>query len=535
MSEILLGPIISIANNDEFAITIVVNSNDVLQLELNGGQQIISESNRTTIKSGDHVQFNFKIPATNANQKVKYHIKKQNNLLHNKHGMNSWEFEIPAQDITPRIYTCSCNGEGKLHHKHLKSDNLVMWKKLRETHKDHPCHLLVMSGDQIYADPMWEDVTYLRNRNKILKKKETLAGFQLGTTRNQLKDELCDFFEDLYFAAWGHEDISFSLASTPSIMMWDDHDIFDGYGSHGKEVQDSEIVECIFEVAKFYFELFQSRPSNSNVYLDVGKTHFAQHITYRNYEFFVLDGRAERTEDIVCSKNQYDQLKARLSGSLFQNGPYTNDRNPKILCMVVSVPVAHFHYTKFAFSMSAILSGSDFRTANKDDTLDQWSHDNHREEQKEFLKIMTDAAIMHDVRYAYIISGDNHSSAVAQAYGIDKIADSNGNLFHPYIAQIVASPIVHRSHKRIEKFILKTFSRSKMIISGCMLQFKNFGGIKKEVIHKRNFIVLNKDVNIPGIQRASGLKALLYTKQIPEKGDKNHGYMLPFFKQKKPL
>jgi hypothetical protein len=47
------------------------------------------------------------------------------------------------------------------------------------------------------------------------------------------------------------------FASVPTLMMWDDHDIFDGWGSYSPERQQSEVFQGIFNIAREYFYLFQ--------------------------------------------------------------------------------------------------------------------------------------------------------------------------------------------------------------------------------------------------------------------------------------
>jgi hypothetical protein len=41
------------------------------------------------------------------------------------------------------------------------------------------------------------------------------------------------------------------------LMMWDDHDIFDGWGSYPEEQQNSPVYRDIWEQAREHFRLFQ--------------------------------------------------------------------------------------------------------------------------------------------------------------------------------------------------------------------------------------------------------------------------------------
>ena len=59
------------------------------------------------------------------------------------------------------------------------------------------------------------------------------------------------------FEEWGWEPLARLMAHTPSYMMWDDHDIIDGWGSHSAELHHSPVFQGLFQVAKAAFELFQ--------------------------------------------------------------------------------------------------------------------------------------------------------------------------------------------------------------------------------------------------------------------------------------
>lgn len=42
-------------------------------------------------------------------------------------------------------------------------------------------------------------------------------------------------------------------------MIWDDHDIFDGWGSYPPKLQYSDVFQTIFDRAEFFYNLFQVR------------------------------------------------------------------------------------------------------------------------------------------------------------------------------------------------------------------------------------------------------------------------------------
>lgn len=52
-----------------------------------------------------------------------------------------------------------------------------------------------------------------------------------------LPNQLDRFYDELYQRCWSKPDMSLMLATIPSVMMWDDHDIFDGWGSYPDALQ----------------------------------------------------------------------------------------------------------------------------------------------------------------------------------------------------------------------------------------------------------------------------------------------------------
>jgi len=60
-----------------------------------------------------------------------------------------------------------------------------------------------------------------------------------------------------YLEIYGQPQISHILARVPSLMMWDDHDIFDGWGSHKKWFHDSMVAKGMFACAREAFCLMQ--------------------------------------------------------------------------------------------------------------------------------------------------------------------------------------------------------------------------------------------------------------------------------------
>src|SRR5690606_10842209 len=94
----------------------------------------------------------------------------------------------------------------------------------------------------------------------------------------------------------------------PSVMMWDDHDIFDGWGSFPDTLLECDVFQYIFSTAKKYFEMFHIRSRFNKSLLDPAADHYAFALDFRGYRILALDNRAERTLAHVMSDAQWEKV-----------------------------------------------------------------------------------------------------------------------------------------------------------------------------------------------------------------------------------
>lgn len=161
----------------------------------------------------------------------------------------------------------------------------AMWERLEEdTRDDARCRLLLLGGDQVYCD-------------ELEKSKDGGQGFvrklELSGDNSGVEDRLREAFIGQYHKYWGHAAFRKVNARVPSLAMWDDHDITDGWGSRLESFQGNEIKphwQRYFEVAREAFEAYQAvrnpAPFTEGGYtslLDIGKS-----------RFYLMDFRSER-------------------------------------------------------------------------------------------------------------------------------------------------------------------------------------------------------------------------------------------------
>ena len=83
--------------------------------------------------------------------------------------------------------------------------------------------------------------------------------------------------------------MSLIFASIPSVMMWDEHDIFDGWGSYPEDIQKCDVYKNIFSTAKKYFENFQIRTIHNGSFINPGAGHYSMAFKYREYNLLADD------------------------------------------------------------------------------------------------------------------------------------------------------------------------------------------------------------------------------------------------------
>ena len=113
-------------------------------------------------------------------------------------------------------------------------------------------HCLVGGGDQVYCDEVW-DQSLLKEWAALDTLKEKIAA--AWTPEHESKTT--SFYLENYMKSYTQPEVAAAYASIPSVFVWDDHDIFDGWGSYDAELQACPVFQGIFEAAKRFYLLFQ--------------------------------------------------------------------------------------------------------------------------------------------------------------------------------------------------------------------------------------------------------------------------------------
>lgn len=326
-----------------------------------------------------------------------------------------------------------------LFRKRTEAVNLDMWNFLDATlqRHSHEIDAVIAGGDQAYSDgvdtlDIWKylNATMRREGDRLLPD----------------LDAMVSWYRDIYRGYWGFESIQRIFEEFPTYMVWDDHEIADGWGSHyfgtgddsdglyqmlpdlnerGLTYDDGlELVQRMFAAAKqAYFEYQHSHnPPTADGVHDYA-------FERGGCAFYVLDGRGQR--DIsrdsyrILGREQFDRF-ARWVGAL-------DPEEAPFLFVVSAVPVIH--------TRASLVNADELVGGLGDDLRDSWEHELHDIERRALLEVVFDAADR-GIKVG-IISGDVHVSAV---FSLD---DDRGNRIY----QLTSSPITYNM-SRIQSLTL---------------------------------------------------------------------------------
>lgn len=323
--------------------------------------------------------------------------------------------------------------ESDISDKTVEIANMDMWTSMQSAFKKKPPAFLIAGGDQCYADGI-PSLNIWKYLNKVMKQNKGKKG-TLPT-----EEDMLSWYRDIYRGYWGFDSVRSVFSSIPTYMIWDDHEMGDGWGSfylnassgrdpewdeifpgfesHGYKIED--LKELLSRMEKAGKQAYQEYEHSHNPLTPEGQ--YDYDFSHENCAFYVLDGRGHR--DINRDKNR---ILGDAQLQRFQQYVDGIDNNKTDFLFVVSaVPMLHL--------CSGIANMENWITdkANLDDDLrDSWEHELHDEERGELMKILFSAAAR-GIRVC-ILSGDVHISAVF------RISDGK----NPDIYQLTSSAITY--------------------------------------------------------------------------------------------
>jgi len=227
-------------------------------------------------------------------------------------GQRSWRVHLPTDDGPLRLAFTACNGSEQGNAWESLQARNERWLHLAAVHAERPFHLLLQGGDQLYADQIWHDVPALAAWKRLAWWRRRKADFSPATA-----EAVADDYFERYWWLWSQPQLAPVLATIPSLMMWDDHDIFDGWGSWSEKWQRCPVFQGIWTAARENFALFQlgARPDDlPDGFSDRRGGQFGWAYRIGDVGIVAPDLRSERSRDRVMGNAGWSAFVAALEG-----------------------------------------------------------------------------------------------------------------------------------------------------------------------------------------------------------------------------
>lgn len=363
----------------------------------------------------------------------------------------SGSFYIPSQKQTMNTVFHSCNGFSLgVNPDEFKGD---LWKDVLRHHGSQHFHVMLGGGDQIYCDMVKEKCppikTWTQEKNAKRKKEMPFLPHDRQLTEMFFLNHYIEWFgQGWWEGPLGRclkPDFPRALASIPSINIFDDHDIIDGFGSYVEETMNSPVFSGIGQVGYKYYMLFQhhthpgedprAEPSwilnpkpgpymkqqSRSIYARLGKS----------LAFVGLDCRTERTLEQIVYPETYDAVFQRAQQEL------RADSQIKHLLLMVGVPIAYPRLvwlesllqssavaplkslSKHGVAMGGFVNSFDGAVEILDDLNDHWCAKVHKKERNYLVQRLQKLAEESSVRIT-ILAGDVHLAAMGRFYSSKK-------------------------------------------------------------------------------------------------------------------
>ncbi len=468
-NAIVVGPLLGFEDGDLYTVCVLLDAAVHPRLTVEGLDESPVLTQLATVGAHRFWRAEFRVMTEATGRRVDYRLTGAAGPLSDRHGRVSWTFYVPGTEERPLIAYASCNG--------FSSAGLVrdtdrpyrLWEEMKVRHKANPFSLLLMGGDQLYADEIWESRRCPRLRE--WGEKSLKAQIDQPVTP-ELNTEIRDFYDWLYTDRWGNEHLSLMLASIPSIMMWDDHDIFDGWGSYPKKRQECRVYGGIFEHAARVFDLFQLRgPSGSR--LAANAKHRTLGLRFRDYLILVLDNRSERSLSEVMSRPHWELVKSWLERPI--------PVGVKDILILAAVPVV---FRSYSF-VEAIFDVTPWQDRLDDDVHDHWSSPSHAAEMERLAMFLFDLLERRSAGALRItlLSGDVHVGALGQLRHV-----ATGRT----ILQLTSSGIVHPAPSALQwaGVVATTSDKPRRLAGGSVVaEMLTMSGVPR-YLRTRNFLTL---------------------------------------------
>ncbi|KXG53121.1 uncharacterized protein PGRI_001710 [Penicillium griseofulvum] len=386
-------------------------------------------------------RFNLEVELSTAQQRIAYRINQGPAL----------GFWVPPAGEAMNIMFHSGNGFSPS----VDSDRVCgpdpLWRDILNEHQTRPFHVMIGGGDQIFNDSVITESTFFQEWIKI----KNAADRYGASFSPEFRAELEQFYLE-HYAAWFSQGL-FSLANSqiPTVNIWNDHEIFEGFGSYHNDFMQSSVISGIGKIAFKYYMLFQHHSVPDETEADEPSwllgAHPGPYIEQKSRNLFMslgqgvsflgLDCRTERRSNEVLSEETCDLLWDRCHREIMKG-------ETKHLIVLSSVPVAYprvamlrnFMNSRKSLGKAGVLGGLVNRSGGNVEVFDDhWAGKHLKSERTWLVEDLQDLAAEKSVRIT-ILSGDVHLAAIGQFYSNPKLNIPKDQDYR-YMPNVISSAI----------------------------------------------------------------------------------------------
>lgn len=371
---------------------------------------------------------------------------------------NKRSFHLLPQHRPLRVALVSCNGAYEMPNTEKR---YILWQRLSEQIKAGNVDIIIHAGDQIYTDPL-----VAKYQTKFDK---------AGSISHNDSEELTEEYRRLYVEqSWSIPEVANVLASCPSIMMWDDHDIYDGWGSNDNDDQPSHRI--FFHAARQTFNEFQASLNPDGI----DENSFACGFYHGDVAFLLLDGRTHRMykNSMILGLEQREVARKWLAAV-----PQTCRR----LYLVLGIPPVHAKVTTFL----AIQKWLPIKRNYESDMRDTWVSPQNMGECAALMAVISEFLKTHSTTDLTILAGDIHVGSIGLLECRDNGNDSETKSI---VWQITSSGIGSPPPTGFTAWLLKWITRSPLLLgAGVEGRLLPIMPNRKDILLRRNFAILQLD------------------------------------------
>ena len=278
-------------------------------------------------------------------------------------------FEVNAAvDGDLRVVFVSCNGQEHGDQERPEAERNLMWRRLCAEHRDLPFNLMLQGGDQLYADEVTEAHPATGHWPRAFPR-------DIGEDEQQsLAETLADGFFRRYVEQLSQPEFAWFSARVPSLAMWDDHDICDGWGSLAVRKLDSAVGRTVFAAARDHFLMFQLAAAPEEVpgiCLDRSGRSLTWSVALPGVTLLAPDLRSERRPHLVMGECGWQAFRRAMAAA-----------EPGKVLLVSTVPALGPRLSLLERAMRF----TPWMEKYEDDLRDQWQSRTHRTEWQAFLR-----------------------------------------------------------------------------------------------------------------------------------------------------